>query len=151
MMLIFCMQITMKSCYKLILGIWLGWSSILKVPKIASSQCPYKFSKKKLDLKLIFACKQTSKFLTSWFQSLCIKVSYKGILSLLMGMITSILKVLQVTRLQYLYNISKRKSGMKFIFSMQINIKVWPPINSVALTCSGCPLQLYLLRMMFSF
>ena len=65
MMLIFCMQITMKSCYKLILGIWLGWSSILKVPKIASSQCPYKFSKKKLDLKLIF-CMQTN-----------IKVSYK--------------------------------------------------------------------------
>ena len=59
MMLIFGMQIIMKSCHKLIPGIWSGWSSIPKVPKIASSQCPYKFSKKKLDLKLIF-CMQVN-------------------------------------------------------------------------------------------
>ena len=36
----------------------------------------------------------------------------------------SILKVLRVTSLQYFYNISKTELRMKFIFCMQINIKV---------------------------
>ena len=36
---------------------------------------------------------------------------------------SNILKVLKVTSLQYLYNISKKKLGMEFIFCMQINIK----------------------------
>ena len=36
---------------------------------------------------------------------------------------SSILKVLKVTNLQYLYNISKKKLEMEFIFYMQINIK----------------------------
>ena len=66
---------------------WWGWSSIPKVPKIASLQCLYNISKKKLKMKLTF-----------WMQ-INIKVSYKlistlwaskfntRILSLLMGMI----------------------------------------------------------------
>ena len=37
---------------------------------------------------------------------------------------SSILKLLKVTSFQYLYNISKKKLGMEFIFYMQINIKV---------------------------
>ena len=37
---------------------------------------------------------------------------------------SSILKVLKVISLQYLYNISKKKLGKKFIFCMQMNIKV---------------------------
>ena len=37
---------------------------------------------------------------------------------------SSIIKVLKVTSLQYLYNISEMKLGMEFIFCMQINIKV---------------------------
>ena len=36
----------------------------------------------------------------------------------------SILKVLKVASLQYLYNISKKKLGMEFIFFMPINVKV---------------------------
>ena len=52
-----------------------------------------------------------------------IKVSYKLIPSLLIGMI-KLFKVLKVTSLQYLYKISKKKLGMEFIFCMQINIKV---------------------------
>ena len=51
------------------------------------------------------------------FNTLGIKVSYKVKLSLLTGMI----KVVKVTSLQYLYNISKKKLLMEFIFYMQIN------------------------------
>ena len=36
---------------------------------------------------------------------------------------SSILKVFKVTSLQYLYNISKKKQGMEFIFCIQINIR----------------------------
>ena len=42
---------------------------------------------------------------------------------ILMGM-SSILKVPKVKSLQYLYNISKKKLGIEFIFSMEINIRV---------------------------
>ena len=66
MKLIFCI----KACYKLI--VW-GWSKIPKVPKIASLQCLYSISKKKLKLKLIF-CMQSFQV---YFNTLSIKVSYK--------------------------------------------------------------------------
>ena len=36
MQLTFCMQISMKACFKLLLRFWWRWSSIPKVPKIAS-------------------------------------------------------------------------------------------------------------------
>ena len=65
MQLIFCMQISMKACFKLILRFWWRWSSIPKVVKIASLQCLYNISKKKLVMKLTF-CTQIN-----------IKVSYK--------------------------------------------------------------------------
>ena len=71
MKLIFCMKVSMKACYKLI--VW-EWSKIPKVPKIASLQCLYSISKKKLKLKLIF-CMQS--FLKVYFNTLSIKVSYK--------------------------------------------------------------------------
>ena len=67
----FCMQVSMKACYKLI--VW-RWSRIPKVPKIASLQCLYSISKKKLKLKLIF-CMQS--FLKVYFSTLRTKVSYK--------------------------------------------------------------------------
>ena len=50
------------------------WSSIPKVPKIASLQCLYNISKKELEMKLIF-CMYVN-----------IKVSCKVILPLLLGM-----------------------------------------------------------------
>ena len=55
MKLIFCMYISRKTCYKLVL--WFLWvlSSIPKDPKIASLQCLYNISKKKLEMKLIFS------------------------------------------------------------------------------------------------
>ena len=71
MKLTFCMQVSMKACYKLI--VW-GWSRIAKVPKIASLQCLYSISKKRLKLKLIF-CMQI--FLKVYFNTLNIKFSYK--------------------------------------------------------------------------
>ena len=55
---------------------------------------------------------------------------------------SSILKVFKVTSLHYLYNISKKKLGMEFIFCMPVNIKVpaswqsrfwwkWPDMSKV--------------------
>ena len=68
------------------------WSSIPKVPKIASLQCLYNISKKELEIKLIFL------------------LVYKHPSVLQGGTITtpgqdqaSILRVLKVTSLQYLY------------------------------------------------
>ena len=58
MKLNFCMQINMKACFKLVLWLWWGLSSIPKVLKIANLQ-------KKLRIKLIF-CMQIN-----------IKVPYK--------------------------------------------------------------------------
>ena len=51
--LIFCPQISIESCCKLITWFWWGWSSIPKVPKKASLQC-LQYLKKKLKTKLIF-------------------------------------------------------------------------------------------------
>ena len=113
-----------------------------KVPKIASLQYLYNISKKKLEMKLIF-CMQIN-----------IKVSYKLISTLWASKFptrwyyhywwawSSILKVLKVTSLQYLYNISKKKLEMEFIFCMQANIKAsaswhyrfwwkWPDMSKV--------------------
>ena len=70
--LMFCMQISMKACYKLIQWFWWGWS---KIPKVASLQCLYKISKKNSEMKLSFC------------MHINIKVFYKVILSLLMDMI----------------------------------------------------------------
>ena len=121
--LFLCMQISMKACFNLIPWFWWRWSSIHKVPKIASLQCLYNVSKKKLEMKLTF-CMQIN-----------IKVSYKLISTLWASNVStrwnyqywwawsSILKVLKVTSLQYLYNIWKKNLGIGFIFCMQINIK----------------------------
>ena len=42
-----------------------GRSSIHKVPEVTSLQCLYNISENKLQMKLIFACRETSKFPTS--------------------------------------------------------------------------------------
>ena len=68
--LIFCMEISMKACYKLILWFWWGWSSIPKVAKIASLQCLYNILKKILVMKLIFCTIQVD------FNTLDISVFY---------------------------------------------------------------------------
>ena len=112
MRLIFCMQVSMKACCKLIVC---RWSRIPKVPKIASLQCHCSISKKNLELKLIF-CMQS--FQKVYFDNLSIKIAYKvDIIIIMCFQITQ-------TSLQYLCSISKKKLGMQIIFGMQINIKV---------------------------
>ena len=61
----FCMQVSMKTYYKLELWFWGGWSRVSKVSTIARLQCLHNISKKKLEMRLIF-CMQIN-----------IKVSYK--------------------------------------------------------------------------
>ena len=81
-------HISMKACYKLIAWFWCGCLSISKVPKIATLQCFYNVSKKKLKMKLIFCMeiniKVSRKFISSLWAS---KFPTRLILSLLMGMI----------------------------------------------------------------
>ena len=126
MKLIFCMKISMKVAYKLILWFSWHWSSIPKIPIIASWQCHLK--KEVRDEVDILHADEHQSFLQVDVKTLGIKVSYEVMLLLLMGMI----KHSQSTqgRLQYLYNISKKKKkkkriGMEFIFCIQINIKVF--------------------------
>ena len=119
--LIFCMQISLKVFYKLIL-----WFLMRVVKHSGSSQnskfaMPLQYVKKELSNESfsfsfsLHADKHQS-FLQVDFNNLGIKVSYKAW--------SSILKILKVTSVQYLYNILKKMLGMEFIFCMQINIKV---------------------------
>ena len=82
----------------------------------ASSLC--NISKKELEMKLIY-CLQINKVSYKMISALC--GSKFSTLSLLMIKHSQVLKILS---LQYLYNISKKKLGMEFIFCMQIKIKV---------------------------
>ena len=61
-----------------------AWSSIPKVPKMTSLQRPYNTSHKEIEMKLICGMQKNIKV---DFNALGIKVSYKVILSVLMGMI----------------------------------------------------------------
>ena len=115
--LIFCMQMSMKVCCKLTLWIWLRWSSIPKVTKKATLQCHYNISD---EVDFFHAAKHKIVFQVD-FNTFGIKVSYRMMLSLLVG----VFKHSQSTQsnkfeisLQYV-----KKVGMDFIFCMQINIK----------------------------
>ena len=67
-----------------------------------------------------FACRQTSKLiLTFWTSKFCARWYYHCWRAW-----SSILKLLKVLSLQYIYNISKKNLGMEVIFCMQININV---------------------------
>ena len=143
----FCMQISMNVCYKLILWFWWRWSSIPKVPKIASFQCLYlnNISKKKLrDEDYFLHADKHQSLIQVDFSTLGIKVFYKVVLPLLIGMIkhSQSTQSKKFASLQYLHNISKKKLGMEFIFCVQINIKVstnwhycfswkWPDMSKV--------------------
>ena len=100
MKLIFWMQISMKACYILI-WFWWGWSSIPKVPKIASLQYLYN----------IFAT--CHHYWQAW----------SSILKLLK--VTSLQYLYKISKKKFgmefiLYNISKSELEMKLIFCMQI-------------------------------
>ena len=99
---------------------WWVWSSIPEVPKKASLQCLYNIPKKVRDEVDFFDADKHQSFLTVDFNTLGIKVFYN-----VTGMImktwrtwwwewSSILRVLKVTSLRCLYNISKTKLWMEF-------------------------------------
>ena len=122
--LIFCMQLGMKTYDKLILWFWWGWSSLSKVPEIASLQCLYNISKMKLEMKLFFlrAHKHQSDLKVD-FNTLSTRVSYKEILSLWMSMMKHSQST-QSNKFANLCYISKKKLGVEYSFCKQINIKV---------------------------
>ena len=103
--------------------ILIGIAQHSQSPQIASLQCLYNILKKKLDEVDFLHVDKHQSFQQVDFNNLGIKVFYKVILSLLMGVI----KHSQITQsnkfaisLQYL----KKKLGIEFIFCMQIKIKV---------------------------
>ena len=99
---------------------WWVWSSIPEGPKKASLQCLYNIPKKVRDKVGFFNTDKHQSFLTFDFNTLGIKVFYN-----VTGMImktqrtwwwewSSILKILKVTNLECLYNISKKKLWKEF-------------------------------------
>ena len=68
MQLIFCMQVSMKACYKLMLRFFNGddFLSVPKVSKIASLQYLYNISKKKLGMQFIFCMQINIKTSATW-------------------------------------------------------------------------------------
>ena len=104
-------------------------SSIPKVPKISSLQCPYNIPKKRVRNEIdFFHADKHQSFLPVDFNTLGIKVFYKVISTIMKTWKawwwewSSILKVLKVTSLQCLHNISKKKLWMEFILEL-IKIK----------------------------
>ena len=97
----FCIQISMKVSYKLIPWFLLGWSSIPKVPVIASLQCVIISQKKKLEMELIFWMQINTKvfcelIFTLWTSKFPALWHYHYLWAW-----SSTLKVLKVTSLQY--------------------------------------------------
>ena len=122
--LIFYSQINMKACYKLILWFWWGMVKHSQSSQKSKFVMSLQYLKKEVrdEVDFLHADKHQS-FLQVDFNTLSIKVFYKVILSLLMGMI----KHSQSTQsnkfaisLQYL----KKKLGMELVFCLQITIKV---------------------------
>ena len=114
------MQISMAVSYKLILWYLMSSQAFAKFP---SFQWIYNISKKKLEIKLIFWMQIKIKVSQVDFNTLDIKFPTRWYCHYWWVWL-SILEVLKGTSLQYLYNISKKKLRMEFIFCMQINIKV---------------------------
>ena len=118
---------------------WWLWSSIPEVPKKENLQCLYNIPKKVRDEVDFFDADKHQSFLTVYFNTLGIKVFYNVTDMIMKTWRTwwwewsSILKVLKVTSLQCLYNISKKKLWMKFsIFdvSYQFLMKVARRVQS---------------------
>ena len=114
----------MKVSCKLMLWFWWGYSSISKVLKIASLQCLYNISKKKLEMKLIILhTDKHQSFLQVNFSNLGIKVFYKVILSLLMGMIKHSQSTQSNKFAISFEHLKKEVRNGSLFFGKQINIK----------------------------
>ena len=99
---------------------WWVCSSIAKVPKIASLQCLYNITKKVRDEVEFCDADKHQSSLPVDFNTLGINV-FSNVIGIIMNTWkawwwewSSILKVLKVTSLQYLYNISKKKLWKEF-------------------------------------
>ena len=140
MIKLICMQIGMKACYRLIVWFWWIWSSIPKVPKIATLQCLRNILKKKLkifcwEVDFLHVDKHQS-FAKVYFNTLSIKVSNKvDILSLLMGRIKHHSHITQSNKfaisLQYLkkvvrneghWHADKRQSFYKLVLPFLMDV-----------------------------
>ena len=98
---------------------WWVLSSIPEVPKKASLQYLYNIPKK-LEMKLTFLMQINIKVSNSWFKQCghqsflqCHRHDHENVKDMVLGM-SSIFKVLKVTSLQCLYDISKKKLWMEF-------------------------------------
>ena len=80
-----------------------------------------------------FACRFTSKFPKNLFEHFGHEIFLQGLYYHWCAW-SSILKSLKVTGSQYLYNLSKKKLGMEFIFGMEINTKL---LQVVLLWCKA--------------
>ena len=124
MSLIFCMHISMKVSYRLILWFLIGMVKYSQSSENSKFAMFLNISKKKLEMKLIFrmqinikiSCKLIS---TLWASSFPTRWCYYYWWAR-----SSAIKVLKVTILQYLYNISKEKLGMEFIFCMDYKLEL---------------------------
>ena len=113
MKLIFCTQMSKKVSYKLIQWFLMGMAIFSQNRKFVIT---LQYLKKEVRDEVDFLCADKHQsFLEVDFSTLGNKVSYKVVLSLLMGMIR------QVTSLQCLYNISKRKLTTKLFNENMIN------------------------------
>ena len=119
----FCMQIRMKVSYKLALWFLMGIVKHSQSSQNSKFAMSLQYLKKEVggEIGFLHAEKHqsflqvdfdfwASKFPLRWYYHYCWPWS-------------SILKLLKVTSLHYLYNISKKKSVMEFIFFMQIASK----------------------------
>ena len=107
MKLIYCMGISMKVSYKLILWFSWGWPRIPKIPKIASSQCFYNISKKvdRDEVDILHADKHQH-------------FGHQSFLQVDAMIIDGHDKHFQHTQSNKFTNISKKKLGMEFIFCL---------------------------------
>ena len=112
----------MKACYKLILrffdryGQAFSKSPPTKKKKKKNLQCLYNIPKKVRDQADFFDADKHQSFVSADFNTLGIKVFY-NVISMILKTAwerSSILKVLKVSSLQCLYNISKKKLRMEF-------------------------------------
>ena len=122
--LVFCIQISVKVCYKVMLWFWWGLWSIPKVPLNSKTAMSLQYLKKEVRNEVDFShADKHRRFLKVDFNTLASKFPTKWCYHYWWAW-SSILKVLKVTNFQYLYNISKKKLGIEFIFCMKINTKV---------------------------
>ena len=112
MKLIFCMLINIKLSYRLILLIFVGMARHAQITQNNKFGISFWYLKKKVRVEVEFLCRWASKFSTNWCNHCW--WAWPGMP-----------KILKITSMQYLCNISKKNWGMQLMFCMTINKKVF--------------------------